>query len=228
MAGTITSALAPEEKTILENVISLLNQLASMQEGETAAVEASEESPSEEMDMEEVDVEKASDGNTGQGDAETRLDEQTGTTDQSLADLKKSIESLNTALKSRVVKKSKSTNPVMGYLQKLEKSLKEVVKQQEAQSKLNVQLFDALGFTDDVINKALEEKEIEKVKPVQSTDTNAVVKEILVEVFKQIPSLNQNPEYRHPFNQKKGTQVNKNMVGLLHHIHNGAGQATKK
>lgn len=231
----IANTLAPEEKTIIEDVISLLSQLAAMQEGtEQPAEVAIEEAIDEDADMQEVDVEKASDGNTGQGDAETRLnDDQTETTDESLSDLKKSIETLTSVISGkRVVQKKKISNPMMEQLKKLEKGLQGIVNHQSAQDKFNLNLLNAFGFSEDVIQKTLKEEEVKKKKPVQTLDHTAmvqnVVKDVVTEVVKSLPQLNQNtnPEYQNSFNQKRASEVDKDMIGVLDYIHKGAAEAT--
>lgn len=225
----IEGALSPEEKPIIENIISLFQQLLSLQGEAAAAVET----PTEEMiemaeeedemdtaqavDVEDEEIEKA-DGETGDSKAEERLDEQTDTTELSIAELKKTLGSLMQKAKKKVKKSSVQDNALMLEIRKMNATLRTVLKGQTDQDKLNQQLFDALGFSDEIVAKNLPVKSEQKNKPIQNTDTTAVVKDILTEVFKNIPALNQNQEYRHPFNQKR--EARKNLKKIATFVHN--------
>lgn len=228
----VQNALSPEEKPIIENIISLFQQLLSMQDAVAPApVEAAMGE-----EMEEVDVEKAVTEETGDDTAEERIENVTPTTDQSLTDLNKNIVNLVNAMngKSQVVKKRPLTsvqksqsNQVLNQMAGL---LQTIVHKQSAQEKLNSQLFDALGFTDDVIKKALPNQTPEnKNKPIQNVDTVQVAKDIIAEVFKQAPNLGaqQGSQISNHRINKKNTDVRKNLKDIAQFIHEGANKATR-
>lgn len=237
----IQEALSPEEKPIIENIISLFQQLLTMQEAQSppappapaqeAVVQQSmtPDTPAEDEKMEEVDVAKSADGETGDSTAEERIEEVTPLTDQSINDLKKSMNTLlstlgqrgiavNAPAQKRVVRKD--SNLVM--MAQISSVLKNLVESQKAQEAFNTHLMQKLGVADEVINKTLKEdtQAVEKSKPVQGMDSATVIKEVLTEVFKNIPNLNQNPQRQHPFNDKR--DVRKNLRGLAQYIHEGS------
>lgn len=226
MAGeTVQNALSPEEKPIIENIISLFQQLLSMQENQMPTEEVVTEAMGEEADMEEVDINKSAEGETGDDPAEKRVEEVTPTTDLSLQELKKSINTLVGVLNGKAkVAKAKTANVQKSQstqvLTEISKVLKSIVEKQSAQEELNKQMFDAMGVTDEIIAKTLPQNDpVRKDKPIQNVDTAQVVKDILTEVFKNIPGMTQNQEYRHPFNQKR--DVRKNLKGIAEYIHAG-------
>lgn len=226
MAGeTVQNALSPEEKPIIENIISLFQQLLSMQENQMPTEEVVTEAMGEEADMEEVDINKSAEGETGDDPAEKRVEEVTPTTDLSLQELKKSINTLVGVINGKAkVAKAKTANVQKSQstqvLTEISKVLKSIVEKQSAQEELNKQMFDAMGVTDEIIAKTLPQNDpVQKDKPIQNVDTAQVVKDILTEVFKNIPGMTQNQEYRHPFNQKR--DVRKNLKGIAEYIHAG-------
>lgn len=216
MEATVNK-LSPEEQPLLENILTLIQQLLAMQNTGTEQMEPTVEEAEMEPQEETVDVGK-SEGETGDSKAEERLDEQTNTTDHSLSDLGKAINELKNVIGQKKVQKAQP-KPASKELVLIAQALAQVVKSQQEQQTLNKQLFEAIGITDEVIQKNLQPEQVKKDKPIQNTDTASIVKDILTEVFKQVPAMNQNPEYRHPFNQKK-TEARKNMSGLLNYIHN--------
>lgn len=220
-------ALSPEEKPIIENIISLFQQLLSLQ-GDAAGAAPAEEQI---VDMaqgevedpnQEIDVAKAID-ETGDTKAEDRLNNQTPITDTSLADLKKSLTALLGMQKRTPVQKSASNDSaLLSEIKKIGNALNTVLKAQQNQEALNQHLFEALGFTDELVQKSLPEtlykdNPVNKNKPVQTMDTASVIKDVLTEVFKNIPQLTQNEPYRHPFNQKR--DVRKNLRTIASAIH---------
>jgi len=227
----VQNALTPEEKPIIENIVSLFQQLLAMQGAQDQSTDQMlTEAMGEDQNMEEVDVAKAVTEETGDDKAEDRINNQTDITDQSLTDLNKSITKLTNVLSGkRVVKKNIQPQAVNNDAQnqifkQLGTLLNKIVEKQDAQEQLNAQLFDAMGFTDDVIKKALPAQEpVNKSKPVQSLDSAAVIKEVLSEVFKNIPALQQNPDARHSFNQKRNGDdgVRKNLKQIADFIHYG-------
>jgi len=219
----MTKALSPEEKPIIENIVSLFQQLLSMEGNEGMAEELPEEpamkEPLEEVvemadgeedeeEFEEVDVAKA-DGETGDSDAEERLDEQTGTTEQSLQELGKSLRSIQKSLTSNV---KKSRNNGRDELTKL---LNIVLKNQRQQDKLNKQLLTSMGVTDDVLKDMAPKTALRKAKPIQNISPEMVTA-MFSEVFKNIPGLTKNPEAQHPFNQKR--DVRKDLRGIAEYV----------
>ena len=147
-----------------------------------------------------------------------------------MTDLNKSITKLTNVLSGkRTVKKSiqpqAANNDAQNQIFKqLGTLLNRIVEKQDAQEQLNAQLFEALGFTDDVVKKALPAQEpVNKNKPVQSLDSAAVIKEVLSEVFKNIPALQQNPDSRHTFNQRRNSDdgIRKNLKQIAEFIHYG-------
>ena len=106
MGTDVQNALSAEEKPLVENIVSLLQQLMSMQDAEAPEVIV------EETEDEMPEVEKTADGDeTGDSTAEERVAEVTPTTEESLQDLKKSINSLVSVVKGRTVNKTQNAKP---------------------------------------------------------------------------------------------------------------------
>jgi hypothetical protein len=224
--ATIANELSSEENTILENVLSLLQQLMSMQGGAEATEAPAAVAEAEDMpDVEdEKDVEKAADGETGMSDADERLDEQTEITDASLSDVGKTLKALMAKIQgSKTVTKSqpvKKKDPYLEPLTMIAKSIKTVIDRQNIQEETMANMFKAIGFTDDVINKNLE-TEKPKDKPIQNQNPQQIAKEIIAEVFKSAPGMIKNEDAVSPManNFQNREKVSKSQRNILNHIH---------
>lgn len=236
MDPNVQEALSTEEKPIIENIISLFQQLLSMQSAGSEPVEVVEEELGEPVKPEKDPeaVEKSSEGETGDDPAEKRIEEVTPTTDASLQDLKKSIGDLVTVMGGKkAVQKSQpiaQDNKTVEALGEIAKVLKGVVSSQNTQEQFNSIVMNAIGYSDDVIKKSIEtpEKKIEN-KPIGSTDANAVIKALAAELLNQSNGdgvSKNNPEYQHAFNQKKN--VRKNLKGIAEFVHNGSNATTQR
>ncbi len=219
MGNTIANAVSPEEKPIIENIISLFQQLLSLQGNDTIDPASIEMTDDNMDDQNDDDVNKTDEGETGDSPAEERLDETTSTTDESLQDIVKNLAALVQKKKTNVQKSVVNPdNSLVAEIKKIGQAITAVSKNQTNQGQLIGHLFDALGFSDKVIEKALPKPEPRTNTPVQNIDTAKVVKEVVAEVFKSVPAVNQNQEYRHPFNQKKN--VRKDLDSVLQFIAN--------
>lgn len=217
--------MAPNEKSIILNIISLFQQLLSSQGGESEEEMTPIIEEAMDDEMEEEDVEKSVIDETADNKAEERIENVTAGTDQGLSDLKKSIQKLTSVLSEKKSVKKNVLNNKIGkdqsnqIMNQLTKALGDIVKKQNDQEKLMAQILDGLGFTDEIVKKTIgDNSSVQKEKPIQALDTKAMLKEVFSEVFKNIPSLNQNPEQRHPFNKK--VYGNENLQGLAEYIHN--------
>ena len=234
MNGNVQMALEPEEKTILEQVLSLIQQLMSMQGGETPAPEITEAMPPEDMGYEEEeDIQKSVTEETGDTKAEDRLDNQaTELTDDNLSSLKKTMSQLQALVgKKRTVQKTRQESAVLNELKKLNQNLATVVKAQAEQEIFNQNIMRGIGFSDELVTKTLEEHKetVQKNKPYNSGDAMLFAKDIITEVIKNLPQVQQpvnNVDYNHPFNQKRRFDVNKSNTRkpihkVLDFIHQG-------
>jgi len=254
-------ALDPSEKPIIENIISLFQQLLAMQ-GSSASPgvgDALDEEPEgdevekdvasypkvslgDEEHMTDADAKKkgagAGKGDTNEAGAEQRLDmddtQRTDVNTESMRDIKKAISQLTRlVMDKQPVRKSitsvnRGADPVLAELQKLNQTLGIVVKAQQNQETLNTHLFEALGVTKDVVEKSIpatNDNTAPKGRPIQQ-NTADVVKDILVEVFKSMPQLQQqqtttNQPFNHPVStpfSKRG-DVRKDLAAIADYIH---------
>ena len=204
----INLAMEPEEKTILENVLSLVQQLLSMQGGmgqpEEAITEAMPPETPEEL------TGKAMTEETGDDKAEDRLNNQTDVTDESMTDLKKNLEMLTSILgRKTTVQKSRTNDPVLAELRKLNGTLQDVIKTQQAQDEFNHTLMQAVGFSDEMVTKTLEstKQPVNQNKPFQGQDMALFAQEFAkcyaIEVAKTMQNQPQFQTNNHPFNQRK-------------------------
>ena len=234
MNGNVQMALAPEEKTILEQVLALIQDLMSMQGGETPAPEITEAIPPDDMGYEEEeDIQKSVTEETGDTKAEDRLDNQaTELTDDNLSSLKKTMSQLQALVgKKRTVQKTRQESAVLNELKKLNQNLKTVVKAQAEQEIFNQNIMRSIGFSDELVTKTLEEHKetVQKNKPYNSGDAMLFAKDIIAEVMKNLPQAQQpvnNVDYNHPFNQNRRFGVNKSNTrkpihDVLDFIHKG-------
>lgn len=197
MEGNVNLAMEPEETTILENVLSLVQQLLSMQ--------GQSESP--EIETMPPETTKAMQDETGDDKAEDRLDNQTDVTDESMTDLKKNLALLTGLLgKKKAVQKSITNDPILKELQTLNQTLQTVIKTQQEQDEWNHNLMQAIGFSDDIVTKTLEETKqpINSNKPIQGQDmalfAQEFAKHYATEVTKSIQG--KTTIDNHPFNMK--------------------------
>lgn len=210
-------AMEPQEKTLIENAISLLQQLMAMGGGETPAPEITEALPTEmgyDEKPEEEEIKKSVTEETGDDKAEDRLDNQaTPLTDENLSSLKKTMRQLQAIVgKRKAIQKSNHNNALNQTLQKINQTLEVVIKSQQEQETFNKNIMHAIGFSDELVTKTIEESEpAQKNKPYNSGDAMLFAKEIVTEVMKALPQMQQpvNPEYQNPFNQKRRFDVNK-------------------
>jgi hypothetical protein len=260
MPAPNAGALDPSEKPIIENIISLFQQLLAMQgssaspgvgdvlDEEPAGDEIEKDVASypkvnlgDEEHMTDADAKKKGKGegkgDTNDADAETRLDmddtQRTDVNTESMRDIKKAISQLTQlVINKQPVRKSitsvnRGADPVLTELRKLNDTLGTVVKAQQNQETLNGHLFDALGFSKDVIEKSIptmNDNTAPKGRPIQQ-NTADVVKDILVEVFKAMPQLQSKPSANQPFNHPVSTpfsqreNVHKDLQGIADYIH---------
>lgn len=206
MDGTIQNALAPEEQTVLEQVVNLLQQLLTPQGGaEEQPMIAEAEDPNMEDPNQAVEIDKAVLNENGDTKAEDRLNNQTEITDAGISSLGKALQ---IALqKSQSVQKTNSNNAILQELKKLNKALLGVTKTQQEQEQFNQTLMSAMGITDDIIQKSINppvQQTLQTGKPFQGNDMALFAKEFASEIMKSINVPQQhNPEYMHPFNQKR-------------------------
>jgi len=206
VGNELNLAMEPEETTILENVLSLVQQLLSMQGGQT------EEMPPEiveEAMPPENETMKAMEKETGDDKAETRLNNQTDVTDESMTDLKKNIAQLYTLLeKKRNVTKSMNNDPVLRELQKMNQTLQTVIQTQRGQDEFNHELMKAVGIADDMVAKTLQSTSTptNTNKPIQGQDMKLFAQELVTQVFKNLPQAQTQNIDNHPFNRKRYDQ----------------------
>lgn len=220
MEGTVNLAMEPEERTILENISSLIQQLLSMQGT------AEEPMIEEAMPPEESEMNKAMQDETGDDKAEDRLNNQTDVTDESMTDLKKNLQVLTQLLgQKRTVQKSITNDPVLNELKTLNQTLQNVIKTQQSQDEFNHNIMQAMGVADDVVAKTLESsKQPRQNRPIQGNDmalfAQEFAKNYAVEVAKAMQG-NQVTQNRgqHPFQEKYyDSQVNKDMCKVVDFI----------
>jgi hypothetical protein len=222
MDPVINEAIEPEEETVIDNIISLFQQLRSMMSGNQGMTGMPEEpimealAPDATVEEEELDVTKAVIDETGDTKAEERLSNVTETTDQSLQDLQKALEGL--IGKKRVVRKTQQQNGITAAINKMTALMTTVVKNQQQQEIFNAGMMNAIGFSDDVVKKNMPapQQNVTKTRPTQSLDTSAVIQQVIEGVFKNMPQLNQNPAQNNAWNNKRG--VNKNMQTITKFI----------
>jgi hypothetical protein len=211
--------VAPEEKPIIENIISLFQQLLQMQDSAPVVDEVVTEALGETENMEEVDVAKSAEGETGDDNAEHRLNEVTPTTDESLGELKKSIDMLCSKLTpNKSVKKSAPVNSNIPALNAIAKTLTQLVEKQDSQDKLNVQLFEALGVTDEVFKSVASTQKEAVQKPVQGNDIALFAKEFADQIKKSM-GVEKNPEAQNSWNDKKTARSG--LFDVAKALHNG-------
>jgi hypothetical protein len=217
----VAQKVAPEEKPIIENIISLFNQLLQMQDSGPVVDEVVTEALGEDAKMEEVDVAKSAEGETGDDKAETRLEEVTPTTDHSLSELKKSIDALSASFNNRAVKKAVPANGNEQALTLIAKALSGLVEKQNSQDMLNTQLFEALGVTDEVMKSVTNDVQKDtNDKPVQGNDIALFAKEFASQIQKAMGANEQvNPDARNSWNDKK--TVRKGLFDVAQALHNG-------
>lgn len=217
----IANAIDTNEASILSEVISLLKQL--LPSGEAAPDALAEppvmEAMEEETDFEEVDVKKATVDETGDTKAEDRLANQTDTTDQSLQDLGKVKKALTELLAAKQPVQKSQQNSIVTAVNQLTALMQTVVKSQQEQAEFNRTISQALGASDDIIQKAIVQPQanVTKSRPVQSVDTAAVVQQVFEGLFKNMPQLNQPPAQNNKFNNDRRT-ANKDLLKIVKRI----------
>jgi hypothetical protein len=205
--GTIQNALASEEKTLVEQVLSLLQQLlASQGETEEQPMVAEAEDPNMEDPNQALEIDKAVINETGDTKAEDRLSNQTEITDAGIASLGKAIQTF--LAKNQTVQKTNTNNVILQELKKLNATLTGVMKTQHEQEQFNQNLMSAMGITNEIIQKNINPPAQTNNKPFQGNDMALFAKEFATEIVKSLnmQQPQKNPETLHPFNQKKRAQ----------------------
>jgi len=246
----VQNALDPQEKPIIENIISLFQQLLSMQNGqatEQAAVEAAmggdgSADPNKPNDDPNC-ANKAMTTEDGETKAEDRINNSSELNDQSLQDIKKSLTALigimapkqsafipqAAAVTKSVTAANPANNQLIATLNSMQTVLKSIMDEQQAQKALNDQLMGAMGFSEEVVKKSIAQtKTNQNNKPVQNTDLHIFAKELVGEIFKSIGNQggsngNINPM---PINDplsawNQKRDVHKNMRVIAEAIHRG-------
>lgn len=228
----VNKMVSPEEKPIIENIISLFQQLLTMQNSAAPAV-VEEGMETEEKIVDEAEVKKADDEDevekavieeTGDNKAEERIENVTPTTDQSLQDLQKSLSTIVGALggKKTVQKAIPQSDPnVISALGEISKVMKNIVETQTSQEQFNKQLMESVGITNEVVQKSITSaKPNIQAKPIGNMDSGAM-NEMFINMFQAFKSLDndKNPAAMNTFNDKR--DVRKNLKGIANFIHEG-------
>jgi len=212
--------MAPEEKTILEDVLSLIQQLLASQGGAEAEPMIAE---AEEQNMDDpnqaVDLKKAVINENGDTKAEDRLDNQSELTDESLKQIGKSILALMQSKKTVQKSVSNTSNPILNELKKINTMLNNVVKTQQEQEVFNKNMLEAIGYSEEIVAKTLESVTPAKPNPPYQANNGIDLEAIVTAVAKGMSANQQNnPDSGHPINQKRKTVVEKSAADLINWI----------
>lgn len=182
----VKKALDPETQTLLQNIISMVNQIQQMnQSGET--IEMREENEDEktqdpilerqkedEDDKDKEKAEKSDNGSTASDDAEERKEEDlTESTKEAIAEVQKAIEGIGNNKKESVNMSSVSNAIIMDSVSDIAKSVKSIVGQQNQNTKAIENLLGGLEITDKIKKSAEIAKSEKRPKPVLNTDDAA-------------------------------------------------------
>lgn len=189
----VVKAFTPDEKTLLENMSAILNQLLSLETADSGAP-APEGAPPEAAQMAETPknpndpnapinpdeedkrLNKSEEEDANQ-DAETRMDVGTEVNDKALPLIGKMLQLLadkNSAQKS---------SPASMITKAITDALKPLVQKIGELEQFNANMLDAMGVTQEV-EKSMDEARTQGVQksralPVQSPDTTAIVSELI-------------------------------------------------
>jgi hypothetical protein len=167
----VTKALNPEEKTLLANIKSMVTELEQMDGGEEV-MEADDVVIPE--DKEEEITMKSSEGATASDDADKRKDEDLpDTTKENITAVKTLIRHMDRKLKKSQSSDINLTQALNGVTMVLQKVCKRLDEHDQAFGNL----FTGLGISEQIEKSITPPKS--KDKPVQSTDTARVLKELL-------------------------------------------------
>lgn len=208
----VQKALAPEEKTILENISSLTRELLGSDEEMVEDTEVMEEDYLED----EEEVEKASEGPTANPNekAEDRVDQGTDITEDNYTEVGKSLQRLSRVVKSQHSKQSRESQMVMKSLAEIAKAMKSLSDRQNQTDTALSNIMDGIGLSD-AVEKSSVQKNQEGRKPVANMDGNAVMQE-LASVLKDIAGQNQNSNAPNNWNVRKS--AHQDLAQALPHI----------
>lgn len=228
----VNKAMGEEEKTVLSNIQSLIQQLLSANQGESEiamnmdeknkiqmADDNGEKKPDEKKEDEEKDkTEKAiettpSEGPTASDKKENRIDDNLSeSTEDNVDEVSKTlIKALSHVFKEGQVKKSQVIiDPKVKALQDLTNVVKGLSENQNVISDSLTQLFQGIGLADQLkISKSVSEQNgLKKGAPITSTD-NGKMFDLINEIQK---SLNTNKEKEEDHNLSNAQRVHKNLA----------------
>ena len=176
----VQKALAPEEKTVIENIAALAGQLIAAG-GSEEVVMAEHENEEEEEFFEEDDEEviKANEGPTANEKAEERVEDGTEITEGNLSEVGKRVgRSVIRQVNKRLAATQENT-AMMQMLAEITKALKGISDRQGQSEQAISGILDGFGITKAVAEEA--EKEVQKTapRPIAQTDSTAILAELM-------------------------------------------------
>jgi len=182
----VGKALSSEEATLLSNIKSMISELESIGAGEAAMAEDEEVDPKVIIPEDEEDEEftappmKSAEGPTANDDADERLEETDPESEKNISAVKALIRRMDSSIKKSSGSNQTLLQAVVG-LTRVVKSLSDRIDQQETAM---VHVLNGIGIGEE-IEKAIQP--VNSKKPVQATDTRAVLKSLLGLVEEEKP-----------------------------------------
>ena len=171
---TVQKALAPEEKTVIENIAALAGQLIAAGGGEEVTM-AEDEMEEEEL-FEEEEVVKADEGPSANEKAEERVEDGTEITEGNLSEVGKKVSRSVIRQVNKTLRATQDNTAVMSVLSEITKALKGISDRQ-GQSELAISgILDGFGITKDIATEAGVQKAA--TRPVAQMDQTAILAEL--------------------------------------------------
>lgn len=184
----VQNELAPDEKTMLSNIISMLQQI--MGSGMEAPVEEIEdpivmEELADTSQEPEVEKEKTVDSAIGDEGADTRLEDQTPVTENAMKKIGKSLEKITQLIAGNTVQKKQRTQPesaTMKVMKTMAAGMEAIANRMNQQEQFISGFMNQIGVADDIVKKTLETPVINTTpenRPIQNADMVNFMREVL-------------------------------------------------
>lgn len=219
---------SPDDKTMIADIINMLKNLLGAGQGAPDAMpetDVMEQLADTSEDM-EIEKEKTPAASTGDEDADTRLDDQTPTSENAMQEIGKSLADIKAILAGQTVRKSQiqktsKADALSAGLKKVVEVVKSMAARQANQEKFMEKFMNEIGISDDIVKKALIPEPSNTPpadRPLQGADVSAFMTEFFKAFNKQNGtasagnSWGNNPQ-NNPWAQK--TDVRKDLDGVL-------------
>ena len=173
----VQKALAPEEKTVIENIAALANQLMAPG-GTEEVIMAEHEREDEDFLEDEEEVMKEDNGPSANEKAEERVEDGTEITEGNLSEVGKKLSRSVVRQVNKTLRATQDNTAMMEVLSEITKALKGISDRAGQNEQAISSILDGFGITKAVVEEAGVQKDVAS-RPIAQVDQTAILAELM-------------------------------------------------